>query len=158
LVWLVDRMLVRCSTRAKVAVVEYYPPAHRVGPAVSVHAFDFEPGTQGFVVSMTDDLPREISRRAPGIGALFKNPATFELPDEALRATDLAQSFMMLMREYARALPAHAIALDGLLNVVFANVLRLSHASAGSAGAIAGRHRLLVSRFRELIENAFRED
>jgi len=148
----------RGVSHAEGAAVEYSPPALIVVPAGTVHAFDFDPGTQGFVVSMTDDLPREISRRAPGIGALFKNPATFELPDEALRATDLAQSFMMLMREYARALPAHALALDGLLNVVFANVLRLSHASAGSAGAIAGRHRLLVSRFRELIENAFRED
>jgi AraC family transcriptional activator of pobA len=145
-------------SRAEGAAVEYSPPALIVVPAGTVHGFDFEPGTQGFVVSMTDDLPRAISRREPGIGALFKNPATLEFPDDALRATDLAQSFAMLMREYARALPGHALALDGLLSVVFANVLRLSHASAGSAEAIVGRHRLLVSRFRELIEGTFHED
>jgi AraC family transcriptional activator of pobA len=143
---------------AEGAVVEYSPPALIVVPAGTVHGFDFEPGTHGFVVSMTDDLPREISRREPRIGALFKNPATLELEGEALRATDLAQSFKMLMREFPRTLPAHALALDGLLSVVFANVLRLSHAAAGSAEAVAGRHRLLVSRFRELIEDAFRED
>ncbi|HVS23587.1 MAG TPA: helix-turn-helix domain-containing protein [Gammaproteobacteria bacterium] len=148
----------RGVSHAEGAAVEYSPPALIAVPAGTVHGFDFEPGTRGFVVSMTDDLPREISRREPGIGALFKNPATLEFPDEALRATDLARSFTMLMREYARVLPAHALALDGLLNVVLANVLRLSHVSAGSAEAVAGRHRLLVSRFRELIENAFRAD
>jgi AraC family transcriptional activator of pobA len=143
---------------AEGAMVEYSSPALVVVPAGTVHGFDFEPGTHGFVVSMTDDLPREISRREPSVVALFENPATLEFQGDALRATDLAQSCKMLMREFARTLPGHALALEGLLKVIFANVLRLSHASAESAEGTAGRHRLLMSRFRELIENAFRED
>jgi AraC family transcriptional regulator, transcriptional activator of pobA len=143
---------------AEGAMVPYCPPALVVVPAGTVHGFDFEPDTIGFVVSMTDDLPREVSQREPGICALFKNPATLEFGGEALRATDLTQSFKMLMLEYARALPGHALALEGWLKVIFANVLRLSHASAESAEAAAGRHRSLVVRFRELIESVFRED
>jgi AraC family transcriptional activator of pobA len=142
---------------AEGAIVQYSPPALVVVPAGTVHGFDFEPGTHGFVVSMTDDLPREISEREPGIGALFKNPATLEFQGGALRATDLTQSFQMLTREFARPLPGHTLALEGLLKVILANVLRLSDTSADSAEAAVGRPRLLVTRFRELVESAFRD-
>jgi len=140
------------------ATVEYRPPALVVAPAGSVHGFEFEPGTRGFVMSMTDDLPRAIARREPGITSLFENPATLEFQGEALRATDLAQGFKMLMREFVRTAPGHALALEGLLQLTFANVLRLSHASTEPADAAAGRHRMLVSGFRRLIEDAFRSD
>ena len=140
------------------ATVEYRPPALVVVPAGTVHGFEFEPGTRGFVMSMTDDLPRAIARREPGIVSLFENPATLEVQAEALRATDLAQSFKILMREFVRTAPGHALALEGLPQLTFANVLRLSHASTESAAAAAGRHRMLVSRFRRLIEDAFRDD
>lgn len=139
-------------------VAPYRPPALVIVPAGTVHGFEFEPGTQGFVVSMSDDLPREIARREPDIRGLFKNPATLEFQDHALRATDLEQSFTMLAREFARSAPARMLALEGLLEVILANVVRLSHTFAESADATAGKHRQLVARFRELIESEFRKD
>jgi AraC family transcriptional activator of pobA len=57
-----------------------------------------------------------------------------------------------------RTSAGHALALDGLLQLTFANVLRLFHASADSGDAAIGRHRLLVSRFRRAIEDAFSEN
>jgi AraC family transcriptional activator of pobA len=143
---------------AEGATIEYAPPALVVVPAGTVHGFDFEPGTHGFVVSMTDDLPREMSRREPGVGALFANPTTLEFQDDAAAATDLTQSFKMLTHEFVRSTPGHALALEGLLEVILANVLRLSHTDAESTETSAGRHHRLVSRFRELIERAFREN
>lgn len=140
------------------ALVAYAPPAVVVVPAGTVHGFDFDPGTHGFVVSMTDDLPREIAQREPGVGALLQQPVTLELRNDALRATELTQSFKMLTREFNRTLPGHALALEGLLTVILANVLRVSHPSAESAAADAvGRYRQVVARFRELIEGAFRD-
>ena len=142
---------------AEGAIVQYAPPALIVVPAGTVHGFEFEPGTHGFVVSMTDDLLREIAQRDPRAAALFERSATLELPAEALRATDLALAFKMLTREFGSTLPGHSLALEGLLKVVLANVLRLPHGSVESAEAAASRHRWLVRRFRELIETAFRE-
>ena len=126
-------------------------------PAGTVHGFDFEPGTEGFVLSVTDELVREISRRDAGIAALFEKSVTLELPSEALRGTDLAAGFKMLVREFARALPGHSLALEGFLKVILANVLRLSRPPGESAETAAGRYRGLVMQFRELIETAFRE-
>ena len=43
---------------AEGGMIEYSPPALVIVPAGTVHGFDFEPGTEGFVMSMTDDLLR----------------------------------------------------------------------------------------------------
>lgn len=143
---------------AEGATIEYSPPALVIVPAGTVHGFDFEPSTHGFVVSMTDDVPREISRREPGVVTLFRNPTTLQFENDAVPATDLTQSFEMLTHEFARTTPGHALALEGLLEVILANVLRLSHTDAESTETSAGRHHRLVSRFRDLIESAFREN
>jgi AraC family transcriptional activator of pobA len=142
---------------AEGAVIQYAPPALVVVPAGTVHGFDFEPGTEGFVMSLTDDLLRDISRPNRGISALFDKCATLEFPGEALRGTDLTQGFKMLVREFARTLPGHALALEGLLKVILANVLRLSHPAVDSPDAAASRYRQIVMHFRELIDGAFRE-
>ena len=137
--------------------IEYAPPALVVVPAGTVHGFEFEPGTEGFVMSMTDDLLRSIAQRDPRVVPLFEKPATLRLPHAALRATDLTASFKMLTREFEHPQAGCSLALEGLLRVILANVLRLSRAPAESKEAIAGRHRELVTRFREAIETAFRE-
>lgn len=142
---------------AEGATTGYAPPALILVPAGTVHGFDFEPGTEGFVLSMTDDLLREISRRDPAVAALFEKSATLELPGEALRRTDLAAGFKMLVREFARALPGHSLALEGFLKIILANVLRVSRPPSEFPDAAAGRQRGIVTQFRELIETAFRE-
>jgi AraC family transcriptional activator of pobA len=145
---------------AEGTMVEYRSPALVVVPAGTVHGFDFEPGTEGFVMSMTDDLLRDMARRDAGIASLFEESATLELSGVALRATDLVTGFRMLTREFARTQPGRALALEGWLKVILANVRRLSRPAAEAAEAAeaaAGRHRRLVMRFRELIERAYRE-
>ena len=139
------------------AMIEYSPPALIIVPAGTVHGFDFEPGTEGFVMSLTDDLLRDIARPKLGVAALFDKCTTLELPGQALRSTDLALGFNMLVRELARTLPGHALALEGLLKVILANVLRLSRPAVESHDAAASRYRQIVVHFRELIESAFRQ-
>ena len=139
------------------AMIAYSPPALIIAPAGTVHGFDFEPGTEGFVMSMSDDLVREVSRRDGSISTLFDKSATLELSGEALRATDLTASLTMLGREFDCTLPGHSLALEGLLKVILANVLRLSRPSAECSDAAASRYRRIVMQFRELIESAFRE-
>jgi len=142
---------------AESAMVEYSPPALIIVPAGTVHGFRFDPGTHGYVLSMTDDLPRAIAQRDPCVASLFEKSATIELDDDELSATDLARGLKMLAREFAHALPGRSLALGGLLEVVLANVLRLAQPSLGSAETVASRDRWLVTRFRDLIEAGFRE-
>ena len=143
---------------AESRLAEYRPPALVVVPAGTVHGFVFEPGTEGFVVSVTDDLPREIARREPRVGALLEHPATLEFQGQLPSATDLEQSFAMFAHEFARSAAGRELALESLLGVIFANVLRVSHGVNSAGTAAAGRQRQLVARFRELIERDFRSN
>jgi AraC family transcriptional activator of pobA len=137
---------------------QYCPPTLVIVPAGTVHGFEFEPGTEGFVVSISDDLAREIARREPGVRALLERAATLELKGPALKDSDLLRTFRALEREFARSAPGRLLALEGLLEVILANVLRVSHGRAATTDAKAGRRQTLVARFRELIEADFRNN
>jgi AraC family transcriptional activator of pobA len=143
---------------AEGGAAQYCSPALVVVPAGTVHGFEFEPGTLGFVASLSDDLLRDVARREPGIAAFFLGPATLELEADALRATDLEQSFVMFAREFHESAAGHELALEGLLEVILANALRLSRSWTESADSALSRRRLLVAGFRELIENEFRRN
>jgi AraC family transcriptional activator of pobA len=141
---------------AEGGAARYCSPALVVVPAGTVHGFEFEPGTLGFVASLSDDLLRDVARREPGIAAFFLSPATLEFEADALHATDLEEGFVMFAREFHTSAPGHA--LEGLIEVILANALRLSRSCAESADAAFSRRRLLVAGFRELIENEFRRN
>jgi AraC family transcriptional activator of pobA len=136
---------------------QFRPPALMLMPAGSVHGFEFEPGTSGFVVSMSDELYSDLVRREPEISALFLAPTTIEIESQDLRATDLARSFHMLAREFPRSAPGHDLALHGMLEMLLANVLRLEQKPA-APDPVAGQRRHLVGRLNELIESRYRRN
>lgn len=137
---------------------QYRPPALVVIPAGAVHGFEFEPGTTGHVISVSDELLRELTQREPGIATLFNRPNTFEFRAAALRGTDLAHSVRMLAREFQRSDSGHQLAMQGWLEVLLANVLRLNREQPDEADALTGRRRKLVTRFSELVERRFRDN
>jgi AraC family transcriptional activator of pobA len=140
------------STRA-----QFRPPALILMPAGSVHGFQFEPGTTGYVVSMSDELYRDLARREPLIRAVFAAPTIIGVEATPLRATDLTRSFHRLAREFARSSTGHDLALHGWLEVLLANVLRLAQQRRNAADPVVGQRRRLVARFSELVESRYRK-
>lgn len=140
------------------ARAQYTPPAMIVMPAGSVHGFEFEPGTTGHVISISDELHRELLQRHPAVAALFTAPATLEFHGTDLRATDLAQSVRRLAREHGRCGSGHELAVQGWLEVVLASVMRLARQMPQRDGAGGGQRRQLVARFAELVERQFRQN
>jgi AraC family transcriptional activator of pobA len=127
-------------------------------PAGAVHGFEFEPGTKGHVISVSEDLLRELSRREAGVTALFSRPSTVEMAAGDLHATDLAQSIRLLAREFSRPDAAHGLALHGWLEVMLGNLLRLASGLPNPSDPIVGQRRQLMARFSELIEQRFRDN
>lgn len=141
---------------AEGARAQYRPPALIVIPAGTVHGFEFEPGTTGHVVSVSEQLQRELVRQEPAIAALFARPLTLELQREALRATDLARSVSMMARECTRQDAGQRLALQGWLQVLLGNALRLAQHLPNPADPEVGQRRALVTRFSDLVERRFR--
>jgi AraC family transcriptional activator of pobA len=135
---------------------QYRPPALVVNPAGTVHGFEFATGTAGHVISISDELLRDLVRREPGIGSLFSRPMTFQFRKEVLRATDLSRSVAMLAQEFTRGDAGHRIALHGWLQVLLGNALRLVDDLPDLADPAAGQRRALLARFAGMIENRFR--
>jgi len=147
----------RGVVQAESARAQFRPPALMLMPAGAVHGFEFEPGTTGYVISISSQLQIELLGREPEIGALFAAPITLEIDQSELRGTDLVQSFHMLAREYERSSIGHDFAMQGWLSVLLANVLRLAR-QRPTADPFVGQRRQLVSRFNELVENRFRKN
>lgn len=135
---------------------QFRPTALMLMPAGAVHGFEFEPGTTGYVLSMSDQLEQELLRREPQIGGLFAAPMILEFDARTLRETDLHRAFRMLVREGTRGLAGHELALQGWLQVLLAQVLRLARQRPHATGPVAGRRRQLVLHFGDLIEQRYR--
>jgi AraC family transcriptional activator of pobA len=146
----------RGISQAESARTQFRPPALILMPAGSVHGFEFEPGTTGYVASISTELQRDLLLREPQIGVLFAAPATLEFTTKALRATDLAQSFRMLAREFGRSATGHNLALHGWLEVLLANAQRLAQQRPNAADPVVSQRLRLVARFSSLIESRFR--
>jgi AraC family transcriptional activator of pobA len=143
---------------AEAVRAQYRPPVLILIPAGTVHGFEFEPGTSGHVISMSNDTQHELARHEAGIAALFAQPLTLEFPREALRATDLARSIRMLAREFSRSDSGHRLALHGWLQVLLGNALRLAQNLPNPADPAVGQRRALVARFSEQVEKRFRSN
>jgi AraC family transcriptional activator of pobA len=137
---------------------QYRPPAIVLIPAGAVHGFEFEPGTKGHVISVSDDLLRGLAQREAGVTALFAQPSTVEMQAGLLHATDLAQSVRMLAREFARPDAGDGLALHGWLEVLLGNLLRLTRGLPNPADPVVGQRRQLMARFSELLERRFRDN
>jgi AraC family transcriptional regulator, transcriptional activator of pobA len=144
------------EARTESTTAEFRAPAIIVIPQSTVHAFNFLPDTQGFVASIADDVLRDCAQRERDALSLFDAPQTLQLSTAAVNATDLRGAFQMFAREFDRLAPGRLAALEALLTLILANVLRLSH-TAGHIAATSRSH-LLVGRFRELVEKRYRNN
>ena len=143
--------------RAETAVAHFQPPVLTVVPAGTVHGFEFEPGTLGFVVTLSEEPLADAARREPAVARLFAAPVTLEL-SAAPGWVALLRAVRALAHEHARAAPGHRLALEGWLAILLASALRIcsSDPHARPADALLPRNRELVSRFQMLIEAGFR--
>jgi len=131
-------------------------PAQIIVPPGVVHAFEFQSGTIGLVVSFAPALARELAAVSPGLLDVLEQPAAAALDRQALAATDLWVLGGMLLREFGRSAPGRHTALRGLLGALLANVLRLAGSSSAPDNSAALPARELVARFRQAIEQRFR--
>src|SRR5579862_9663789 len=82
----------RGQMRIESGLHPFAAPALLIVPAAAVHAFEFEPDTAGYVVSIAEASLREVARRETALGGLFDAGATLTLglgdadPDELERA------------------------------------------------------------------------
>jgi AraC family transcriptional regulator, transcriptional activator of pobA len=131
-------------------------PGLVIVPPGCVHAFAFEQGTVGLVISFAPGLLAELSVTHAALAAHLDRPQARALARASVRETDLQALGDMLLREFLRAAPGRHAALRGLLAALLANVVRLTQAPDTQDAHGRETERELVARFRRLIELHFR--
>ena len=125
------------------------PPCLVNVPPGTVHAFVFQPGTQGFVVTLADEMLDFIYEGAQEIRLVLGQAAC--LPTGAA----MAQGVQQIWREFNGLAPARDLVLRGLCSALLGQTARalLTQAQA-PVNAASARHQLL-QRLQALIETHF---
>lgn len=154
-VLLLERGRVEARLDARTEVLR--APAAILVPPGAVHSFRFQPETVGVVVSFASTVADELRTVSPGLSEHLERCIAIVLDRAALRQTDLRALATMLLREFGRSAPGRRLALRGTLAALLANLQRLIPDMVKPAAAVSSRDRELVARFREQVEQRFRQ-
>jgi AraC family transcriptional activator of pobA len=132
-------------------------PMLTVVPPGTVHAFAFETDTDGLVVTFSAALARELAAASPWLAEFLDRPAAFAVRRPALAATDTDALGAMMLRESGRSASGRDAVLRGLLTAFLTNALRLTHGAAAAGTGAGPRARELVARFRQAIDERYRD-
>jgi AraC family transcriptional activator of pobA len=128
-------------------------PCYLLVPARLVHAFTWQPGTTGRVLTVATTYLQELLAADPALAALFEEPAC--LPMTADGEAFAAASLTRLARELAWRAPGQATAIEAQLKALLVEAARLSHGAREGAHRTRSAQAELVARFREAIEADF---
>lgn len=131
-------------------------PALLFVPAGTVHAFQFESDTRGFVVTLAVTHLDELGRREPAFLALFDSPSTLAITRSALEDLELEDALKHLHREFLWSARARTAAAEARLVTVLVAALRAVDELTTSRREQRGPRAALVARFRRAIETHFR--
>lgn len=154
-VLLIERGRVEARLDARTEVLS--SPAVILVPPGAVHSFRFQPETVGVVVSFAATVADELRTVSPGLSEHLERCIAMVLDRAALRQTDLHVLAGMLLREFGRSAPGRRLALRGTLAALLANLQRLLPDISKPVAAVSSRDRELVARFREQVEQRFRQ-
>ena len=147
----------RVEARLDARTILLRSPAAILVPPGTVHSFRFQPETVGIVISFASTLASELCSASPDLSPQLERCAAILLDRAALRQTDVRALAGMLLREFGRCAPGRRLALRGALGALLANLQRLLPEVSQTVASVSSRDRELVARFREQVEQRFRQ-
>jgi AraC family transcriptional activator of pobA len=130
-------------------------PCFLLVPARLVHAFIWQPGTAGRVLTVATTYLRELLAADAALAALFEEPACLPMTPDSEAVGFAAASLTRLARELAWRAPGQATAIEAQLKALLVEAARLSHGAREGARRTRSAQADLVARFREAIEADF---
>ena len=141
----------RGSYRIEDEVWDFSAPAVSFVPSRIVHGFTIEPDTDAIVVSIADDMLKQMA----GQISLAIDVPTFVSGGEAVSWSRLATTLTLIADEYRSGALVDGKVLPGLIVVALSYIARLS---AGGPPPAASPSVVLAMALRRAIDGHFRED
>jgi AraC family transcriptional activator of pobA len=151
-------LVMREGGRVRVDATElsFEAPALLVVPAGAVHGFTFRPGTDGYVLSLSRAIHERLASYDYDLGAAFERHAVLGSLEREADLAGLESAFATVAHEVLWSAPARQAAVEGALLRILVSITRHAPARTVDWGRAAQRDRLIVERFRMLVEQNFR--
>lgn len=133
--------------------IRFEAPCLVLVPAGTVHGFEFDPDSRGWVVTIASDHLRQVQQRDPDLADVVRLRA---LPLDADASAEAESRAARLHRELGWAAPGHRAAAEAMLLDLLVRVLRAGGGTAATPARAPSRQAALVARLRERIDQRFR--
>lgn len=133
-------------------------PGILVVPAGIVHQIDFDPGTDGFVVTAALGCLKTASASDPRLIRAAENPAVYPLTGTGVNIPAVADTFEWLHREFIWSAPGRRTAIIAQYMRILVVILRLYVTHDDPGIAAPDRDYDLLVRYRALLEEHFRSE
>lgn len=131
-------------------------PAVIVIPAETVHGFEFQPETDGWVISIAQTALPSSAVGDGLVSTLFEQPRCIG-PIDPESERPIGQSFLSLSSELAWDGAARNLAIEGDVLKMLAAFARVAVANDSAVASLSDAGSSLLTRFRALIEARFAE-
>ncbi len=134
------------------------PPQAIVIPPATIHAFKFEPGTQGYVLTISESMVLDASsRRGRALfDTLFLQPRTIDLSADSSAANTVEDLLNHLLAEFQTLRRGHGSLTEWLAKSILL-LLERQLASQQISKQTPGGRAQLFTRFRALVEQHYLE-
>ncbi|MFT4149922.1 MAG: helix-turn-helix domain-containing protein [Paracoccaceae bacterium] len=133
-------------------------PGILVVPAGIVHQIDFDPGTDGFVVTAALGCVKAAAGGDVRLSDVAHRPAVYPMEGTGIDIPGVADTFVWLHREFIWSAPGRRTAIMAQYMRVLVAVLRLSVAHDDRVSAAPDRDYDLLLRYRAALEAHFRAE
>lgn len=133
-------------------------PGILVIPAGIVHQIDFDPGTDGFVITAALGCLKAAAAADPRLTKVAECPAVYPLEDTGVSIPAVFDTFEWMHREFIWSAPGRRTAIMAQFMRVLVVVLRLYVTHDDPGIAAPDRDYDLLVRYRALLETHFRKE
>jgi AraC family transcriptional activator of pobA len=135
-----------------------HPPCAVCVPSGTVHGFSFKPESAGWVLTVAEQLLLDdrYRRSRELFEPLFREPLLLSFADNPQGATTMATTLGQLHAEFQWPQTGRGLMLEWMLRMVLMTLCRQLDTEAPTAEGV-GRQRALFTRFRQLVEDHYRE-
>lgn len=131
-------------------------PSVLIVPVNTVHGFEYDMDTDGWVLTVAEPYLRNLLDRMPELRDVWSEPRILSLAVDDEATSDIRQALLRLDRELDGQAAGNVIAAEACLLTALVAILRRSESSTAlrqSSTGAAG----LVREYRELLERRYRE-
>ena len=138
--------------------IEFKSPCVLIIPIDTIHAFDYESDSDGWVITIAEYCLKQMASRLPQIGQIWNYPGAISLDKAGFSSDMICNRIENIRRELMGKSSSYEIIVESDLVSILLELLRCVPDSNQGNISSSDKNLKLVSAFKELVEEHFYEN